>query len=1473
MLGGARCPCVCSSCIIAVLLTNLLSCTVVAVHVQQSDEQAPGQTLSPADVNEAGKSALVTRGKNTGSEDANSALGDKSHENSGEDATQFSTGKASISIEYQEDGKPIVKVTHGSLSTASLARESTLGREDPLGVPKTLIDVLSVVVIVSVCLTALIFGLNMTVLPTIVFQLISASSIMYYAWSHGVISLSKLEVNKGYLAWSGLGLPSDPMDLGDTSWNSFIVNLKELLFLACLHLTGQTVLHRVKEASEMTQLKEAVLHCVWGLVCTLGMLGLTFGVGPLWMPLAWSLVNFTAAYFVPMPCSASATIGSGGRPFPADANSQADGATVSDEGVDDIGANPAAGWSLLVPWFLNISIFAVFGEHLYGLYGLGTFFFLLRTISFCADTLELRAGGTRAGLRLTDIPFSLALARFLDYLFYPPLYVIGPIIPYAEFVRARMSPMGPTDSAASSVFTRPSLAQVCKNVFGLVAIFWLFALLRHVVWPTAVAKHLLDFQPDSASFLLVFGLAYWFVFFAWFRFLICWRFFRIWAEADGIPAPENVRICVGSVAGVRAFWKSWHVSFYRWLQRYVYLPLGGSRVVWAPVNVFVVFGFVYFLHAPKQDQNAFSHHGVVFGFFAVGVDGIRDTVRIFMLINPDLNAHVQFAAYVIFAYTMVWAARQRDVPVKGEACESTGASNTSGDGAPNAGPSVSSGSSSSTHVATKPPVAPAPPPGPSILPSSAPLLTGLPPAAPPNTQSLASSPGGSSSSPSQRPPSPLSMVVKTKHLAPPLSSGDLEASPFWKAWRRARVVPVGILCFLVLGVQAVCLNTSEWHWERFEPYMTPIHAPVDSANKLLQAIPQALPSYRACEKLRMDAFSRARANAGSSMWVILLPAYTLWWIPKDLPWIQCGLVGKEGAEHAWNFVRVLYMAMFVLPVVLTMSSFLYHSSITDQALDFDISCVLANYSTLLSLHLALLILPPATSTVDRAYVTPRDFRPLSAIAALLPVFYVTVLLNIWHSVFPKLIVFLAFAHPLLMLCVAKTRTEKSPRSRNLLLAASFCAIVGFLAKVLDDSQEWLREGFMCQPDSFFQLTALTHMLFGIAGMLQFMAQRELLFRGLGLYEDDCVRSLYPRVEAGLRVLSRLDHGNSVHDVRKMVLGNGAPPSSIACVTEAELLSTWQCLAVWHVHGLVTKYQGHGDERLRSIPLHGCELPRGLPPPVISCQKGLKGSNDSMPNQDNFSLTRFRNGYCVACVFDGHGVAGHHVSARTVQTVPYFLSKNQFFPDDMARALTEAFESAERDLVLTAKSGGWDITSSGSTAVAAVWKGNKIWTANSGDSRCVIGNVSDKSIVFETHDHKPNSPQERQRIEAEGGEVRTQTYADGWVNHRIFVRGKDYPGLCMGRSFGDLSVKKHGVIVTPEVSAIQVDLEKQPFLLLSTDGVWEFLTTAHVVGTVANRIPALGAEKSVQELHADARERWKQEGSYCDDITTLLIRLR
>eukprot|EP00434_Breviolum_minutum_P026931 symbB.v1.2.023807.t1/scaffold2161.1/size87477/5 len=314
-----------------------------------------------------------------------------------------------------------------------------------------------------------------------------------------------------------------------------------------------------------------------------------------------------------------------------------------------------------------------------------------------------------------------------------------------------------------------------------------------------------------------------------------------------------------------------------------------------------------------------------------------------------------------------------------------------------------------------------------------------------------------------------------------------------------------------------------------------------------------------------------------------------------------------------------------------------------------------------------------------------------------------------------------------------------------------------------------------------------------------------------------------------------------------------------------------CLA----YGRTSEGQMVGEEREKAWhTTSGNKQFPGSNPPVVTC---LKGNVGLLPNQDNFSIAYLKNGWTIACCADGHGVQGHLVSSRIVQTLQcgfqgghrqdclrstYLYCQETKFPT----AIEAAFDFAEKDLLAHASKSGWECEASGASVVLAVYKGGTIYTAHCGDCRCVIGLAHSGELAFATQDHKPDVLQEQARIQASGGEVRSEIYPDGWVVHRVFAHGEDFPGLCKSRTVGDLIAKDYGVIAVPDVATTEVKLGRKPFMLLASDGIWEFLDSEFILS-------AEGPTRTAQKLQREARKRWKQEeGSSCDDTTAILIQL-
>ncbi|KAM7270321.1 hypothetical protein ACFE04_029535 [Oxalis oulophora] len=173
-----------------------------------------------------------------------------------------------------------------------------------------------------------------------------------------------------------------------------------------------------------------------------------------------------------------------------------------------------------------------------------------------------------------------AFSIYLCYLIFPPLYIAGPIVGFNAF---------------SSQLSVPQKNYSGRDlvIYGLRWIFSLFLmeLMTQFLYYNAFAisgmwKHL--------SPVDIFIVGYGVLNFMWLKFFLIWRYFRLWSLLCGIEVPENMPRCVNNCYNLESFWKNWHASFNKWLVRYMYIPLGGSRR--KLVNVWVVFTFVAIWH-------------------------------------------------------------------------------------------------------------------------------------------------------------------------------------------------------------------------------------------------------------------------------------------------------------------------------------------------------------------------------------------------------------------------------------------------------------------------------------------------------------------------------------------------------------------------------------------------------------------------------------------------------------------------------------------------------------------------------------------------------------------------------------------------------------------------------------------------------------------------------------------------------------
>jgi serine/threonine protein phosphatase PrpC len=102
----------------------------------------------------------------------------------------------------------------------------------------------------------------------------------------------------------------------------------------------------------------------------------------------------------------------------------------------------------------------------------------------------------------------------------------------------------------------------------------------------------------------------------------------------------------------------------------------------------------------------------------------------------------------------------------------------------------------------------------------------------------------------------------------------------------------------------------------------------------------------------------------------------------------------------------------------------------------------------------------------------------------------------------------------------------------------------------------------------------------------------------------------------------------------------------------------------------------------------------------------------------------------------------------------------------------------------------------------------------------------------------------------------------------FGRGADCLfSLC--RSLGDAVAHTAGVISDPEFTDRELDPESDRFLVIATDGLWEFVDNKETIEMAeAQTTPSEAVDCLVQE----ACQRWMQEEQVIDDTTVIVANL-
>lgn len=258
------------------------------------------------------------------------------------------------------------------------------------------------------------------------------------------------------------------------------------------------------------------------------------------------------------------------------------------------------------------------------------------------------------------------------------------------------------------------------------------------------------------------------------------------------------------------------------------------------------------------------------------------------------------------------------------------------------------------------------------------------------------------------------------------------------------------------------------------------------------------------------------------------------------------------------------------------------------------------------------------------------------------------------------------------------------------------------------------------------------------------------------------------------------------------------------------------------------------------------------PPLIAARADMPGHRITM--EDAIVTKALENGSLLAAVCDGHGDGG---------------KVSRFVADQLKRRVTLEAASADwwlntcleidADLKKTSRLGG-------STASIALITPEHIVVANIGDSRCIlvqkgapgvdpdpdnpipeIASLSlheNMRVVSLTKDHKPNLPEEQQRIEAAGLSVVEEKYEeDGTVHtlHKVARSKEDL--LATSRAFGDFEYKtnkdlpadQQAVVAVPDV-IVRPRSNDDLYLIVACDGIWDVMSPQEVGDFVLQHMP-------------------------------------
>lgn len=293
-------------------------------------------------------------------------------------------------------------------------------------------------------------------------------------------------------------------------------------------------------------------------------------------------------------------------------------------------------------------------------------------------------------------------------------------------------------------------------------------------------------------------------------------------------------------------------------------------------------------------------------------------------------------------------------------------------------------------------------------------------------------------------------------------------------------------------------------------------------------------------------------------------------------------------------------------------------------------------------------------------------------------------------------------------------------------------------------------------------------------------------------------------------------------------------------------------------------------------------------PGVDWQRNDKVNQDAWFYEKNITIPSSdyssQHLYSVVGVLDGHGKFGHEVSTFFADNLPNEVRRQLRSPTPAVelevrlkelanfecstqcqctnmqqQALVDAFHTVHWNAMVdpTLKTGR-----NGATCIMCLFNTNsgECHVAYLGDSRGIRFNNASNVVEVIASETTIDTGTEKQRVDDSEGHIRGKNVFYGPV------------GIAMTRALGDAVMIRAGVVPTPLVHSIQ--LVKDDFIVLATDGVWDVLSNDAVRDVVLQYEG--NAQEAADAIAKMAREKWVgdlpiMDKEKADDITVAVIR--